>query len=362
MSPHPRSARNKGLPHGVRERGGYYSWKDPRTGREHGLGRDRQAAIADAIEANLLVAGELHRSRLVDRLDGSDGRTIGALAEKFDAELKKRRLADNTRRSYKSMLSRIRADLGDDTIVARVTTLRIVEVLTALREAGKERLAQALRSFMKDFFRAGMAEGWITANPVLVTAAPEVEVKRARLTLDVFLQARDAAEGWLVNAMNLALVSAQRREDIASARAADIRDDSWWCEQSKTGQKVRIPLALRLDVANLSLADVVRDCRTTGVLSKFLVHQTSPRGNSPVGRHIFVDTITKRFNAAITSLKLDFGDRSPPTFHEIRSLSERLYKAQGNVDTQELLGHRDPRSTAIYHDSRGAEWVQVKIA
>jgi len=362
MSPHPRSARNRGLPAGLRERAGYYSWKDPRTGKEHGLGRDRGQAIRDANEANALVAGDQQRSRLVDRLDGSDGRTIKALADLFAAELAKRRLADNTRRTYKSMLARIRADLGENTIVARVTTLQVVEVLTALRDAGKERQAQALRSFMKDFFRAGIAAGWMTANPVLVTAAPSVEVKRARLTLDVFLQVRDKADGWLVNAMNLALVSAQRREDVASARVADVRDDAWWCEQSKTGQRLRIPLALRLDALGLSLGEVVRACRSTGVLSRFLIHQTVNRGNSPVGRRIWVDTITRRFSDVLATLSVDFGDRTPPTFHEIRSLAERLYKAQGNVDTQELLGHRDPRSTATYHDARGAEWVSVKIA
>lgn len=362
MSPHPRSARNRALPQGLRERGGYYSWKDPRTGKEHGLGRDRAAAIRDAIEANALVAGDTQRSRLVDRLDGSADRTVGALAALFEAELKKRRLAENTRRSYKSLLNRVRADLGEETLVARVTTLRIAEVLTALRDAGKERQAQAFRSFLKDFFRAGVAEGWIDTNPVLVTAAPGVEVKRARLTLEVFLQVRDAADGWLVNAMNLAVVSGQRREDVAAARMADIREDAWWCEQSKTGQRLRIPLALRLDAVGLSLGDVVRACRATGVLSRFLVHQVVDRGNSPRGRRIWVDTVTRRFTDVLATLQLDFGDRTPPTFHEIRSLSERLYKAQGNVDTQELLGHRDPRTTAIYHDARGAEWVQVKIA
>lgn len=56
----------------------------------------------------------------------------------------------------------------------------------------------------------------------------------------------------------------------------------------------------------------------------------------------------------------EVGGEHPPTFHEIRSLAERLYDEQG-VNTQALLGHRDPRTTALYKDVRGAEWIKVKV-
>lgn len=362
MSPHPRSARNRNLPSGLRERGGYYSWKDPRTGKEHGLGRDRQQAIRDANEANALVAGDVQRSRLVDRLTGAGARTIGALGDLLWKEIEGRKLRANTLRSYKSLLGHVRGALGDETPVERVTTRDVADALNKLRDDGKARTAQAMRSFLKDLFRCAVAEGWIATNPVLVTTSHAVEVKRARLTLEIFLQVRErAGEAWLANAMNLALVSAQRREDIASARIADVHDDAWYCTQKKTGKRLAIPLALRLDAVGLSLGDVVRACRSTGILSRHLIHQTARRGNSPVGRHLWVDTISRRFSDTLAELQLDFGDRTPPTFHEIRSLAERLYKAQGNVDTQELLGHSDPRTTALYHDARG-EWVRVKIA
>lgn len=48
----------------------------------------------------------------------------------------------------------------------------------------------------------------------------------------------------------------------------------------------------------------------------------------------------------------------PPTFHETRSLSMRLYAEQG-VNVQALSGHKDPAMTAIYTDSRGSEWLRV---
>lgn len=47
-----------------------------------------------------------------------------------------------------------------------------------------------------------------------------------------------------------------------------------------------------------------------------------------------------------------------PTFHEQRSLSERLYREQG-VDTQKLLGHKTQKMTDRYNDDREKDWVIV---
>jgi integrase len=68
---------------------------------------------------------------------------------------------------------------------------------------------------------------------------------------------------WLRNAIALALVSGQRREDVARATFADVRDGAWWVVQGKTKARVAIPLELRLDAFRMSLEDVVRQCRGT---------------------------------------------------------------------------------------------------
>ena len=52
---------------------------------------------------------------------------------------------------------------------------------------------------------------------------------------------------------------------------------------------------------------------------------------------------------------------SRPTLHEVRSLSARLYEAQGGVDTQALAGHSSADMTAVYADPRGVEAVLVKV-
>ena len=73
MSPRQRSPHRRGLPANLHERNGYFSWRSPIDGREYGIGRNRRAAIEQAIEANLHVDSQRRQARLVDRLTG-DGK------------------------------------------------------------------------------------------------------------------------------------------------------------------------------------------------------------------------------------------------------------------------------------------------
>jgi len=370
VSPRRRNSRKRGWPEHLYERDGYYSYRSPIDGVEYGLGRDRAKAFAQAVEANLKVSQIGVEPRLIDRITGDATRTVEAWNTKYTAILDATgKYAAVTLRQYRSFGKRMVQLLGPQMLLARVNALKIQEVLetTAVTE-GKARTAQALRNFMRDSFREARVQGWYTAeNPVMDSKlSVKVTVQRSRLSFETFMQAYERAKLiWLKNAMALALVSGQRREDIALAKFADFRDGGWYCEQqsekSADPHRIFIPAELRLKVFGMSLGDVVSQCRHSGVLSKFLIHQTVNRGNSPAGRPIFVDTISKRFADVIGSLGLDWGDKDPPTFHEIRSLSERLYSDQGGVNTQELLGHNDPETTAGYHDPRGSEWVRIKV-
>lgn len=371
MSPRKRSRDKANWPRNLYERGGYFSWRHPETREEFGLGRDKRKAFDQAIEANHKVQGLKNEPRLIDRITGDADRSVERWNEKYQALLgqPQQDYAAVTLKTYKSLGKRMVTMLGAKTPLQAITALKVSETFqTVAVTEGKARLAQALRTFMRDSFREARVQGWFVGeNPVMDTKlSVPVEVKRARLSLEVFMQIYQATElDWLRNAMALALVSGQRREDIASAQFKDFHDGGWWCvqasEKGENPHRIFIPTELKLRVFGLSLADVAAQCRRTGVVSKYLIHQTVNRGNSPVGRHIWIDTLSHRFAEAIETLKMDWAPKTPPTFHEIRSLSERLYAEQGGVNTQELLGHNDPETTAMYHDSRGSEWVRIKV-
>lgn len=362
MTPRRRSNRKAGWPANLYESRGYYIYRNPSTKEVFGLGRDRADAFNQAIEANLHLAGRLRKDRLVDRLTGDTNRTVAAWTQKYETILADRKLAVNTRKQYRNLAARMRDVLGADTKVKAVTALQVSEGLEALVKSGRERTAQALRGFMRDSLNAAVVKGWLDTNPVREIKSSPVTVRRARLTLEVFRRVYETDCTWLRNAMALALVSGQRREDIALAQFKDVREDLWWVDQGKTGSRLCLPLELRLAVFGPSLGDVIRQCRSTGVLSPYLVHQTERvgGGKSAPGKKIYRDTLSNRFARALAGLSLDFEGKTPPTFHEIRSLSARLYKAQKNVNVQELLGHKSAGSTLLYEDGRG-EWVHIKM-
>jgi enterobacteria phage integrase len=362
--PRKRSKAKQGWPANVYERKGYYSWRHPVTREEFGLGRDRQKAFVQAVEANVQIAGLRAKPRLIDRLTGAAEQSVGAWAKKYAGILERQTLALNTRKTYRSLSKRMVRMLGADCPLRSVTALQISEGLDAIAlTENKARLAQSLRSFMRDSLREAMVQGWRDDNPVRDTRlAVAVEVKRSRLTFETFDQLyRGAKLDWLRNAMALALVTGQRREDIAGARFTDFRDGGWYLVQRKGGKRLFIPLELRLDVFGMSLGDVVSQCRRTGTVSPYLIHQTVNRGNSARGRHIWVDTLSHRFADTVGASGLSWAPKEPPTFHEIRSLAERLYADQGGVNTQELLGHSEAAMTAVYHDSRGVDWTRIKV-
>ena len=76
------------------------------------------------------------------------------------------------------------------------------------------------------------------------------------------------------------------------------------------------------------------------------------------GSQVKPNTITTNFSKMRGKAEINLGDGTHATFHEQRSLSERLFEVQG-IDTQKLLGHKSPNQTARYHDDQGKEWIKV---
>lgn len=358
MAPRRRSEKRRNFPANLYETGGYYSWKHPKTGKHFGLGGDRKYAFEEAIKANALIS--VKRPTLVDRITGAVN-TWGDWCQEFEKKLADRDSAKNTQRTRKSQMNRLRKCFDESRAVSHITTRDCADVLEQLKKEGKHRSAQAFRSFLIDCFDRMIAAGWRSDNPVSVTDAVTVKVKRARLTLEVFMKVYETTQlVWLRNAMALALVAGKDRDSVRNAKFADFRDGGWWCERTKTGARFFLPLHLRLNVFGISLDDVLRQCRSTGVVSPYLIHQTQRAKGARLGMPLHVDMITRRFSQELDNLGLDWGDKEAPTFHEIRSLAARLHQEQGDVDPQQLLSHKDPKSTATYTDGRG-EWVKLTV-
>jgi hypothetical protein len=373
MASRPRSAKKRGWPDGLYERGGYFSWRNPLTGVEMGIGRvPLGEAKAQAAEANIAVQGLKDKPRLVDRLEGKGDTSFGAWLTRYEEKLAKRELAPNTRKVYKALIKLARDVYKDSLAIAlpKLTTKVISDGLLQI-QATRARTAQALRSRLIDAFDRAIAEGWTDKNPARVTDEPVVQVQRARLTWDVFKRLYEGLPaGRLKNACALALVTGQPREVLVAGQFSQIGMverpgaepiECWRVVRGKTGVLIAIPLDLRLQAFGMSLRDVIKQCRATSVASRYIIHTTERRGSSKLGAPVSADQLSIQFSEALAELKIDWGDKTPPTLHEIRSLSKRLYQAQGNVDTKDLLGHETEEMSDLYGDARGAEYKVVSV-
>ncbi|MEC4747563.1 phage integrase Arm DNA-binding domain-containing protein [Methylomicrobium sp. Wu6] len=403
MAPRQRSTTNRDLakiPNLYRKfdkrRGKHvFQYKDPRSGRFWGLGTDEQAAKNRAKQLNAAIYAQLAETSNQSDLiitEQPRAKSLGIPFKKWADDyikitqdrLKSGEIKQNTFRTRVHIVNRFCEMFGDKGIKG-ITVKDIVTNLEAYRSVGKERMAQAMRSTLIDIFAEAIQAGELDTNPATMTKNKTVRVKRTRLTLETWKVIFDCAESmqpWVQNSMLLAILTGQRLEDIALARFkrgsdwepafsayilkkphpikpyAFIENDFLHVPQQKTRALIKIPLDLRLDCINTSLGDVVTRCRKHA-LSQHLVHHTRRSINQEIGDPVHLNTVSKGFQKARLKSGMTW-DGTPPTFHEQRSLAERLYRDQG-IDTQRLLGHKSSKMTDVYHDSRCAEWLEVAL-
>ncbi|BDM23677.1 phage integrase Arm DNA-binding domain-containing protein [Pseudomonas sp. LRP2-20] len=367
MAPRPRKPGSKDLPPNLYrktdKRNGviYYTYRDPVSNRMFGLGSDKAKAIEEAVAANMTLQkfSPTLAVRMAPEPTVKD-RTFCEWIDEYRHVLVERELSSSTMRTVHYILIRLVAVFGDKGMRS-ITTMDVADYLTGFVKAGKGQMAKGMRSQLKDIFMEAMARGWVDSNPVEATRAAKVKVKRQRLSLELWKATyEEAKHPWLKRAMELAILTGQRREDILSFVFKDEVDGYLQVVQAKTGARLRISTSLTLECVGLNLGEVIRRCRDR-VISKNLIHHHRTVARAKAGTPLMPDTVSKEFAAArdraAAKLKLDLGD-SPPSFHEQRSLAARLHEEEGR-DPQRLLGHRTAKMTDVYLDSRGSEWIDV---
>ncbi|EMI6902183.1 phage integrase Arm DNA-binding domain-containing protein [Escherichia coli] len=349
----------------------YWRYKHPITGKFHALGTNETEAIAVATEANTRLAEQRTRQILAisDRIATSKGKAIttSTWLDRYQAiqndRLKSGDIKLNTYKQKAKPVSLLRERAGLK-LISAVDVRDIAQLLDEYIAAGQPRMAQVVRSVLIDVFKEAQHYGEVPPgyNPALATKQPRRKITRQRLSLEEWkkiFDIADASHRYMGNAMLLALVTGQRLGDISRMKFSDIWDDHLHVIQEKTGSKIAIPLSLRLNAINWSLRNVVARCRDYAV-SPYLVHFFRTTSQAERGAQVKANTLTMNFSKARDLAGIDWGEGSPATFHEQRSLSERLYKEQG-LNTQKLLGHKTQQQTDRYHDDRGKGWSKVAL-
>lgn len=234
-------------------------------------------------------------------------------------------------------------------------SISVAEVTQAIHEKAitTPHSARRLRINLSNLFIEAQREGVVPLghNPALVSRYPTTSVKTERLSLNewqlIFRCAKYRAPEYFQNSMLLALVTAQRPSDLVKMHTDDIANDHLHITQHKTGEKIALPLSLKLHAISTTLREVIETCTGQGFL---LQHEN--------GNCVNTWSISRWFKICREQCGLT-AETAPP-FREQRSLSERLYRLQG-VDTRTLLGHKYQRMTDGYNDLRGKEHRRLII-
>lgn len=276
------------------------------------------------------------------------GRDVATWLFEYEAILSKRPYAHKTYDNKAAMLRTLGRSLGRIKM-NKVTPRHLADFIDSeYIQRDKLSAAKCAHVLIRDIFREAWLAGWIKYSPALPLRPPAQRVKRARMIesefLKIYKRSKLICQPYMPHALELLLVSAQRRSDVSKMRRADIHDEHLHVEQHKTGAKIALPLALYCPTLKMTLGEVIDRCPGDDYLLS-------------AGCRVMPWSLSEGFKDARNSAYPDEWEH-PPTLQEIRSLSERVYRNAG-IDTQRLLGHKSRYMTDKYNDDRGREYKRL---
>ena len=347
MAARRRDHKTKDLPPNLYCRGGYYSYRDPRTGKEYGLGRDKRFAVNEAVAANMEMMPA--KVSLVDKINGKEVVLFDALVEAYENYNQQKELTLKTQIENKKKVKAIVSHFSNCD-VSKIDTKAIANFLDQKISEGKLTMANLLRSTLIEIFKVGIMKGLVKTNPATSTSRVRVKVEKERLTIDEYLIIRKSANKLdpIVGLIfDLAVVTGQRASDLSKMKWSDIKEEALYVVQGKTNCMLKISVKHRLNSINLTISNVLENISKISGTSDFIL---GGKGQPDFARYF-------RQARDISGIKWS---NSPPPFHELRSLSGRLYaEEKGREFAQKILGHKSSAMTEKYIDGRGKDWLNV---
>lgn len=315
----------------------YYVFPD---GRRASLGCDAKEAYDKATALNGHFAQkrtDLDVQRLIRPRPKPATRNNPSLttliAEFRQHVLKDKKLSDRSRSEAEYRLKRYEREWPTKT-VREFETFDIAQFLEPLTNAAWIKH----RKQLLDLFQFAGHRGYISQNPVAITLVKtEGDKVRHRHTLEGLTEIRAHSPEWMQRAIDVALYSLQRREDVVLLQRSQVSvgNNTITVLQRKT-RNYNNPVYLEIVMAG-ELRQAVASCLASPMLCPYLIH-TRPRRMTRQVReakphHFCVtpDHLTREFSRLRDECGA-YAELEPaqrPTFHEIRSLGVHLYEQSG---------------------------------
>lgn len=352
----------------------YYRWIHPVTGRKVSLGPDREEAAHRGELLNEEVRnayGAVSRREITFR--GGDLNTAKMLERWWDQYVPRQDWSPRYRNEMRILRDRYTRLLGAYSFlgITRTVLQRVWSDLTA-------HSWHRHRNFWIHVFRYAISQSpeirENEAEATLTAPAKGRQRKRSRHTIEGYRTIRGSAPRDLQVAMDLALYSLQRRDDLVKLKrdAVDRSKEPWMLHVSpakvaKQGLHLRIaaPKGSRL---RESLEAALALPAELGVMTPYLLaHRPARRRHGGGKASVYQwspDSLTRAFTAARDESGA-YAELSPelrPTLHQLRALGAWLYQEAGYAKehVQAIMGHSTVAMTQAYQDGHGIEWKDIE--
>ena len=363
----PRKKGNKDLPANLyRNNDNGWRYRHPITGVFHTMGTDRNKAFHAAKKLNEILIKD---DNLVANILGNEV-SFKDFSETYLSEKRRkdgRPISENTKSTYQIQLNRLYKFWGSKNLES--ITLRVVnDYLDSLTPSN----AKSVRSLLCNIFDVAVSKGLCPDNPARVTLQRYVPKQRKRHTLEGLQTIRDHSPLWLQNAIDLSMLTTQRRSDIVNLRWTDIKDGHLYIAQQKTTDD---PLDnfetmegagyIRIKI-DTELQKVLDRCKSDKIASPFIIHYVPKRkvknNKKEHWTQILPLYLSEEFLCIVKKSKAypNLTGRQIPTFHEIRALAIFLHKKSGK-SAQALAGHATKAMTAHYESGHEIIWNDVDV-
>lgn len=323
-----------------------------------GTDRNKAQAAARMLNARLMAGAEL-----VEKVMGMTTATVSLAIERFQEEyVPTRNLKSNSLENMRQRLRRLNHDLGK----IPLRQLDVPTVADYLDENFERDSYVQHRSVLNQVLRFAVTKGLMKENPVPTTINKKRVKQRKRLTFEQFKTIYHKAEPWLKIAMELAVITLQRRGDLVELKYEHIKENKLFLIQQKTekwGEAAYLAIEL-----SPKLHKLIQQTKQSGLDSPFIIHR-QPRRNSSChirNKHwtyVTGNTLSREFSKIRDSLEVFklMPPASRPTFHEIRALGGYLYEKQGFPKDyiRALMGHTEEYMTNHYLEGHTERWTNV---
>ena len=344
----------------------YYAYKHPTLKTRHGLGTNK----LNAVKAARLMNDKFEQRFEIEKMLINGMIKVSALCEEYRAFVKQQftenKIAKSTFDNRGYTLDRIKIKLGKK-YARDIKTIDITRYLNEMYDPktslGTARARDVHRGHLMLLFEYAIQEGYVdNINP----ATPCLQVNKKRVTkrhtIDGWNAIYNAAEPWLKNAMDLAILILQRRSDICDIKLSDIKDGYIHMIQKKSIKHDSAYIKIKV---TYELAQIIQQCKADNVLSPYLIHRVPQKRTKAAmdsGNHrtyitpAYLSRAFKKVRDLVNAYP-DYAKDEQPGIHQGKALGSKIYKRRFGESATTMAGHSSVEMTNFYEeDPDDIEW------